>query len=370
MKKVEVRLGSNSHKIYIGPGMLTQTGHLLKQGGFTDKVVIITNPIVKRLYGDALNQNLTAEGFKVITLQVPDGEEQKSLEVAGRLYNELLGFYTERTTPILALGGGVIGDLTGFVAATYLRGVPLIQIPTTLLAQVDSSIGGKVAVNYGQLKNKIGAFYQPRLVITDISTLRTLATEEFTNGLAEVIKYGVACDKGLFAFLEGNLDRIKSLDSEALEEIIFRSSKIKAEIVKKDEKDLGLRNILNYGHTIGHAIESASNFKVEHGQAVAIGMLAAARLSNQLGILDKNELVRLKGVIERANLPTEIPNLNGQNMLEAIKHDKKILRGKIRFVLPKSIGSAFIIDEVSPSLIEQVLVGWNEEAQNLRRHSK
>ncbi len=361
MRKVKVRLGINSYNIYIGSGLLMQTARQLKENGFAGKLVIITNPIVKRLYGNALKQSLAREGFKVAVLQVPDGEEQKSLEVAARLYNELTDLYCERTTPILALGGGVIGDLTGFVAATYLRGVPLIQIPTTLLAQVDSSIGGKVAVNHGQLKNKIGAFYQPKLVISDISTLRTLPTEEFIGGLAEVIKYAVIGDGEFFAYLERNLDRIKSLDERLLEEIVYKSSKIKAEIVEKDEKDLGLRNILNYGHTVGHAIESASDFKVEHGKAVALGMLAAGRISNKLGLLDKNELIRLKGIIQRADLTTELPNLEVGKIIQAIKHDKKILRGKIRFILPKALGSVFITDEVSLSLVERVLVNWNGE---------
>jgi len=361
MRKVKVRLGTNGYDIHIGSGLLMQTGHQLKENGFADKLVIITNPIVKGLYGDALKQNLTAEGFRVTILQVPDGEEQKSLEAAGRIYSELTDFYAERMTPILALGGGVIGDLAGFVAATYLRGVPLIQIPTTLLAQVDSSIGGKVAVNHGQLKNKIGAFYQPRLVISDISTLKTLPTKVVIDGLAEVIKSAVIGDKELFAFLEKNLNKVKSLNVEVLEEVVFQSAKIKAEIVEKDEKDLGLRSILNYGHTVGHAIESTSDFKVQHGEAVAIGMLAAARISNKLGILDKNELIRLKSVIKRAGLPTQMPNLEVEKIIQAIEHDKKVLRGKIRFVLPESIGSVFITDEVSLSLVEEVLAGEDGE---------
>jgi len=361
MKKVKVGLGKNSYEIHIGPGIITQVGHWLKESGFSDKLVIITNPVVKRLYGETLEQNLTREGFRVSMLQVPDGEEQKSLETAGRLYHELSNSYAERTTPILALGGGVIGDLAGFVAATYLRGVPLVQIPTTLLAQVDSSIGGKVAVNHGQLKNKIGAFYQPRLVMSDISTLRTLHPRELANGLAEVIKSAVIWDKEFFAYLEENLDEIKSLDVRHLEEMVFRTAEIKAEVVEKDEKDLGLRNILNYGHTIGHAIESAADFKVGHGESVAIGMLAAAKISNRLGILDINEVTRLRNLIKRANLATEIPNLDLDRIIQAMGHDKKIIGGKIRFVLPKAIGDVFITDEVDLSLVEQVLVGWNEE---------
>jgi len=361
MKKVMVKLGTSSYESHIGSGLLAQTAQQLKEIGASGKLVVITNPVVNELYGDTLYENLTGEGFKVIVLQVPDGEEQKSLEVAGRLYQELTDAYAERTTPILALGGGVIGDLAGFVAATYLRGVPLIQIPTTLVAQVDSSIGGKVAVNHGQLKNKIGAFYQPRLVITDISILSTLPAKTFIEGLAEVIKCAIIWDRDLFTFLAENLDKIKSLDEKALEETVFRSVKIKAEIVEKDERELGLRSILNYGHTIGHAVESTSDFGVRHGEAVAIGMVAAGRISNKLGILSKDELIRIKSIIEKAGLPIEVPNLEAERIIQAMEHDKKVLQEKIRFILAKSIGDVFITDEVSPSLIKQVLVGNNEK---------
>jgi len=355
MKKISVRLGINGYEILVGSGLLAQAGEQLKKAGFSDKLVIITDPTVRSHYGRAIEQSLAGSGFKVTVLAVPEGEEQKSLETAGRLYHELTDLYAERTTPILALGGGVIGDLAGFVAATYYRGVPLVQIPTTLLAQVDSSIGGKVAVDHGQLKNKIGAFYQPRLVIADIAVLRTLPAGELANGLAEVIKSAAIRDKEVFAFLEKNIDRVKSLDEGVLEEVVFQTAKIKAEIVEKDERDSGLRNILNYGHTIGHAIESVSDFHVGHGRAVAIGMLAAARISNVMGILDEGEIIKLKRVIERAGLPTEMPNLKMEDITQAVKHDKKVLRDKVRFILLKSIGSAFITDEVSPSLVEQVL---------------
>ena len=357
MKKIQVKLGRNSYDIRVGSALLTRIGRWLKEKGFSGRLVIITDPTVRRLYGDALSKGLTEDGFEVITLLVPAGEEQKSLENAARLYHELTGSYAERTTPIIALGGGVIGDLAGFVAATYLRGVPLIQIPTTLLAQVDSSIGGKVAVDHGQMKNKIGAFYQPKLVVADINALKTLPARELANGLAEVIKSAAIRDREFFAFLEDNLDRIKSLDSEALEEIVFRTAGIKAGVVEKDEEDRGLRNILNYGHTIGHAVESVSDFRVEHGGAVAIGMLVAAKISNKMGILEGNEIIRLKNVIEKAGLPTDMPELEVEEIMRAMKHDKKVLRGKVRFVLLKSIGDAFITDEVSPSLVEEVLAG-------------
>ena len=360
MRKIEVELGSNSYEVCVGSGLLAQTGRWLKESGFSGKLVIITDPTVNGLYGEALNQRLNKEGFSVVTLLVPEGEEQKSLETAGRLYHGLTSSSTERTTPVLALGGGVIGDLAGFVAATYLRGVPLVQIPTTLLAQVDSSVGGKVAVDHGQLKKMIGAFYQPRLVIADTDTLRTLPAKELANGLAEVIKSAAIWDEKFFTFIEGNLDKIKSLDEGALEEIVLQSVKIKAEVVGKDEKDLGLRNVLNYGHTIGHAIESASIFKVGHGEAISIGMVAAARISNKMGILDKDELARLNSVIEKAGLPTEMPDLKVKEIMQAMKHDKKVLRDEVRFVLLKSIGSVFLTDEVSSSLVEEVLVDYEE----------
>ncbi|MFC1847235.1 3-dehydroquinate synthase [Chloroflexota bacterium] len=361
MKNIRVRLNSNGYSINIGAGLLAQTGRKLKRIGFSDKLIIITDPTVKSLYGSTLKHSLTSSGFKPLILEVPEGEEQKSLETAGRLYNELTNFYAERTTPILALGGGVIGDLAGFVAATYMRGVPLIQIPTTLLSQGDSSIGGKVAVNHGLLKNKIGAFYQPKLTISDISTLKTLPDKELTDGLAEIIKHGIILDRDFFTYLEENLDKIKALDDQVLETMIFRSAKIKAEVVEKDERDLGMRNILNYGHTVGHAIESVSELEVWHGDAVAIGMIAEARISNKMGILAKDELIRLEKLIGRAGLPTKIPSLQREKLIRAMQHDKKILQGKIRFVLPKSIGNVFITDEVNPALVEQVLVERNDE---------
>jgi 3-dehydroquinate synthase len=357
MRKVKVSLGDKGYDILIGSDLLKQTGKWLKEIGSSDKLVIITNPVVQELYGNELRESLLAHGFTATVLLVADGEEQKSLDVAGRLYTELTQCYAERTTPILALGGGVIGDLAGFVAATYLRGVPLVQIPTTLLAQVDSSIGGKVAVNHGQLKNKIGAFYQPRLVISDTATLKTLPAKEFANGMAEVIKSAVIQDSPFFTFIEASLDKIKQMDDDALEEVVFRSASIKANVVAQDELDMGLRNILNFGHTVGHAIETVSDFEVEHGQAIAMGMMAAARIAQKKGFLDSGELTRLKGVMSGAGLPTEMPDLDNKKIIQAIRHDKKIIAGRIRFVLPKAIGNVFVTDEVSLSLLEEVLAG-------------
>ena len=362
MKTVDVRLGDSSYPIYIGSGLFKQIGRTLTENGFSGKLVIITNPVVNGLYGEVLVDNLTQAGFDVITLTVPDGEKYKSLSVAGRLYQNLTLANAERTTPILAVGGGVIGDLAGFVAATYQRGVPLVQVPTTLLAQVDASIGGKVAVDHNRLKNQIGVFYQPRLVVADIDTLKTLAPAEFVNGLAEVIKSAVVWDEDLFAFIEKNLDKIRALDAEMLEETVYRTASIKAEIVARDEKDTGLRNLLNFGHTIGHGIETASDFGMAHGSAVAIGMIAAGRISHELGLLSRNDLTRLHKIIQRAGLPVDMPDLNLKKVVKAMEHDKKILRGKIRFVLPQSLGKAIITDTVSPTLLERVLANWYEAA--------
>jgi 3-dehydroquinate synthase len=354
MKKIRVKLGQNGYYIHIGADLLAQTGHLLKELGFNGKAVIITNPTVKNLYGISLRQSLIGNGFKTALLEVPEGEEYKSLDTAGRLYNELTEFGAERSTPVLALGGGIIGDVAGFVAATYMRGVPLVQLPTTLLAQVDSSIGGKVAVNHKQLKNEIGAFYQPRIVITDITTLQTLPPVELTSGLSEIIKYAIIKDKDFFTYLEEHLESIRALDEKSLEYIVAVSARIKAEVVEKDEKDLGLRNILNFGHTLGHAIESVSDFKISHGQAVAMGMMVASGIANEIGVLENTCVVRIRKLLKRAGLMTKVPKLDLNQVLESAMHDKKVTGGKIRFVLPRGIGEVYITDEVNIKVVEKV----------------
>jgi 3-dehydroquinate synthase len=250
-------------------------------------------------------------------------------------------------TPILAVGGGVVGDLAGFVAATYMRGVPLIHLPTTLLAQVDSSIGGKVAVNHGQLKNNIGTFYQPTAVITDTFTLRTLPEPEYINGMAEVIKYGIIRDRRLFNLVK--------YSPQLLEEIIERCAAIKAEIVENDERDLGLRNILNYGHTVGHALETVSNYDIKHGQGVAIGMIAAALISQRMGYLSEDDFTNIQTLIGEIGLPVIIQGLGIPEIMQVMQHDKKKKDGKIRFILPRAIGDVFISEDVSQEMVEQVL---------------
>jgi len=358
MKKVKIELGSYGYGIRVGTGLLARIGLWMKERGFSSQAVIITDTTVEGLYAEVLERGLANAGFDVTILEVPSGEEQKSLETAGRLYGDLTEAYAERTTPVLALGGGVIGDLAGFVAATYMRGVPLIQVPTTLLAQVDSSIGGKTAVDYGQLKNIIGVFYQPRMVVADIDTLKTLPEVELTNGMAEVIKSAAIRNRNLFNFLDINMKKALECHPAVLETIVLEAARIKAEIVEKDEKEEGLRGILNYGHTIGHAIEAVSDFQLKHGQAVAIGMAAAAKISSRMGILDESEVVKLERIIEKAGLPTEMPGIDKEAVMQVMQHDKKVLQGRVRFVMLKSVGNAYISDEVDSSLVEEVLVGW------------
>ena len=357
MRQVNVALGSKDYSVYIGSGLLARAGSYLKERGFRDRLVVVTDSNVKKLHGDVLSQALEGDGFQVDIIEVPPGEEQKTLENASRLYQELTAVRAERATPVLALGGGVIGDLAGFVAATYQRGVPLVQLPTTLLAQVDSSVGGKVAVDHGQLKNMIGAFYQPEMVIADTSALASLPEAELVNGLAEVIKSAAIRDGGFFSFLENNMGKIKSFDANSLEEVVFRTVSIKTGVVTEDERDTGLRHILNYGHTIGHAVESVSDFKIKHGNAVAIGMVAAARLSHRLGLLDEGEVKKLRQLIMQAGLPVDIPGLGTEEIMQAMQHDKKVREGRVEFVLLKSIGDTVIVDDVPPSLIREVLTG-------------
>ncbi len=362
MRRVRVNLSRNSYEICVGLNLLPYLADELEKLGFTGKLIVITDSLVRNLHAEALKENLEKSSFKVELIEVPEGEEQKSLESAIKIYGLLSDLHAERTTPVLALGGGVIGDLAGFVAATYLRGLPLVQVPTTLLSQVDSSIGGKVGLDYAHLKNKIGAFYQPRLVVADIGMLKTLTPKDISDGLAEVIKYGVIWDRRFFKFVAANLDKVKTLDEEVLEEIVYQSAKIKAKVVSKDERDFGLRHILNFGHTVGHGLESASEFKLSHGEAVALGMLAEARISAKMGIFKRSELEELKSVLKKAGLPTKLREIELERVIEAIGHDKKIAQGKLKFILPKRIGKVFITTEVAPSLVKEVLADFDKEA--------
>lgn len=357
MQTVKVELGANSYEVRIGPGLLPKVGQWLKELGFSGKAVIIADTTVQGLYAEVLKNGLAGAGFEVIVQEIPPGEAQKTLKSAGRLYNALSAARAERTTPILALGGGVTGDLVGFVAATYRRGVPYIHVPTTLLAMVDSSIGGKTAVDHGKLKNVIGAFYQPRLVVADIDTLKTLPAVELSNGMAEVIKMAAILNADLFTYLEANMGKAMSFDLNVLEHIVVENAWLKAGIVALDEKEAGPRVILNYGHTVGHAVEAVSGFALKHGQAVAIGMIAENEISRRMGFLNGADSAKLEKVIREAGLPVRIPELDKKKLMRAMQQDKKVRQGKVRFVLLRSIGEAFIAEEVDPALVEEVLSG-------------
>jgi 3-dehydroquinate synthase len=366
MQIINVKLAQNKYEVHIGPGLIRKAGEKLHGLGLHGRAAVVTNPAVRSLYGDVLEADLKAAGLTPVMLEVPEGEKYKSLEQASGLFERLSDNQAERLTPVLALGGGVIGDLAGFVAATYMRGVPLVHLPTTLLAQVDSSLGGKTGVNHGKLKNVIGAFYQPRLVISDIATLKTLPEEEFKNGLAEVIKYAVIRDAELFQRLETNLERLEAREMGMLEAVISRCAAIKAEIVEKDENDLGIRNILNYGHTVGHAVETAADFHIGHGRAVAIGMMAEARMAREMDILPRSGLERIRELLVRVGLPVKIPGLDIDGILRAMGHDKKKAGGRLRFALPRAVGQACLSDEVDAGLAKEVLRDLNEETPNLR----
>jgi 3-dehydroquinate synthase len=357
MKKVNVELGERSYEVRVGEGLLERVGLWLREKDFAGSwAVVITDATIGGLYGDVITRGLGIGGFTATLLEIPPGEESKSLETATGLYDKLTEALAERITPVLALGGGVIGDLAGFVAATYRRGLPLVQVPTTLLAQVDASIGGKTAVDYGKLKNTIGVFYQPVMVAADIDTLKTLPEEELANGLAEVIKAAAARNANLFKFLETNIDKARELQPRVLENMIAEAARVKAEIVARDEREQkDIRVLLNFGHTVGHAIEAVSGFSLRHGQAVALGMMAAARISSRMGLLEASEVARLERLIVAAGLPVEMPELDREAIMQAMQHDKKVRGDKIRFVLLKSIGNAFISDEVDPKLVREVL---------------
>ncbi|MEW6556571.1 MAG: 3-dehydroquinate synthase [Elusimicrobiota bacterium] len=355
MKIVEVKLGDRTYSIHIGVS-LTHIGDALKAKNFFGKVLVITNTTVGKLYGDMVLDSLTRAGFEPSITKIPDGEKYKTLETVNDLYQVCIDNKLERNSVIVALGGGVVGDIAGFVAATYMRGIPFVQVPTTLLSQVDSSVGGKVGVNHPKSKNMIGAFYQPALVYTDISTLKTLPEREFDAGLAEAIKYGIIRDKKYFSVLERDLMKIKSLNYERVEYVVWRSCQIKKWVVELDEKEAGLRAILNFGHTIGHAIESATNYKTYlHGEAVAIGMVCATKIALELKLFDEMWARRVERILIRTGLPVK-HSLEVEKVIEKLSFDKKVQDGKVRFVLPNGRpGKTIIKDDVPIDIIKKVL---------------
>lgn len=355
MSVLNVALDDRSYPIHIGPGLLADA-ELITQKLAQRRVAVITNTTLAPLYLDSVAATLGSRGVDVVSIVLPDGEAHKNWETLNRIFDALLTHRCERGTTVIALGGGVIGDLAGFAAAVYLRGVPYIQIPTTLLAQVDSAVGGKTAINHPLGKNMIGAFYQPRAVIADTDTLRTLPDRELAAGIAEVIKYGLIRDPGLFEWLEQNIDRLTARDPEALAFVVERSCRNKAEIVERDEHEEGMRALLNFGHTFGHAIESGLGYgEWLHGEAVAAGMVLASRLSCRMGLIAGTDLRRVTALILRAGLPVEAPTLGVARYLELMGHDKKVQGGRPRFILLKAIGEAFIADEVPATDLAEVL---------------
>ncbi len=347
---------NDSYPIFIRSGMLGGIGPYLKEHGIGRRYAIVTDSTVNGLYAHDLLGQLRRNGFDVAESVVfPSGEESKTWETAGKIGRELVSRGLDRESALIALGGGVVGDLTGFVASVYMRGIPYVQVPTTLLAQVDSSVGGKTGVDIPEGKNMLGTFWQPKVVFIDPDTLRTLPEREICSGLAEVVKYGMIWDSEFFGFLEGNMKRVKGLDSEVLERMIERSCKIKAEVVEMDERESGLRAILNYGHTLGHAIEAAGNYRTLHGEAVSLGMRAAAGISNKMGHLSKEDMERQNQLLEKAELPMEIQGIHGSDILGYLRSDKKAVGGRARFVLCRSIGNAFVADDVNEDIIVSVL---------------
>ncbi|MGI5927090.1 MAG: 3-dehydroquinate synthase [Syntrophomonadaceae bacterium] len=354
MDTVQLSLPDGSYKIYIGTGTLEKLGEYLPFEK-KNRVFVITNDLIGPLYGNRLVESLQRYGYKTLYHQVPDGEEYKSFATAEKLFTCAIKGGLDRGSGVIALGGGVIGDLAGFVAATYMRGIPLIQVPTTLLAQVDSSVGGKVAVNHPLGKNMIGSFYQPRLVFIDLLVLKTLDPREVRSGLAEVIKYGVIQDRGFFTYLEEHLEGINALNLDLLSAVVKKSCSIKGRIVEKDEKEKGLRALLNFGHTIGHALEVITDYRVyRHGEAVSLGMVAAAEIAAGRGLLTREEAQRLVKLLDNAGLPTVIP-FDADQIIPLLSRDKKAQSGRPRFVLPLGLGKAALFDDVGEGEIREAI---------------
>ena len=356
MKRLNIDLADRSYDILINRNLLSKVGEFISKRLEPSRSIIITHPSVRKLFGEKIESGLANVGQSPGVIEIPEGETSKSLQQVELVYDRMLEMKCDRKSVLIALGGGVVGDLTGFIAATYQRGIPLIQIPTTLLSQVDSSVGGKTAVNHPRGKNMIGAFYQPKLVVIDLDTLRTLPKKELRAGLAEVVKYGVIADAKLFAFLENNTEKILSLDSDCLEHIIETSCAIKARVVEKDERESRHRMILNFGHTFGHSIETLTNYtEYLHGEALSIGMVQAALLSVEIGLCNEDIPIRITNLLKKIGLPIQAPDLKSKDIIESMCHDKKSSHNKLRFVLAKAIGSVEIVDDVPKMPIKAVL---------------
>lgn len=368
MRKVRVELGQRSYDICIGHNILTGLARHLKGLSVGKKGAIITNPIIKKPYGDPIQQHLINEGFSITTIELPAGERYKTLRSVGKIYDILIEKKFERNSFIIALGGGVIGDISGFAAATYLRGIPYIQVPTSLVAQVDSSVGGKTGVNHPLGKNLIGAFYQPILVWIDVGVLKTLPRRELIAGMAEVVKYGVIADARFFNFIGENYKNVLSLEQKALIHTVARSCEIKAKVVSADEREKGQRAILNFGHTMGHAIETATDYRrYRHGEAVAMGMVFAARLASVLGMCQEDVHGRIERVCSSIGLRTSLPAAGFETLWDILQRDKKVINEKPRFVLPVRLGEVKIVDGIGRVVLQKTAQSCYSSYKKVRR---
>jgi 3-dehydroquinate synthase len=357
MKTIIVKLKERSYPIFIGQ-KIESLGVQLKNKNYTKNVLVVTNPSIKKLYFSRLSSGLKKCGFKVNLTVLPAGEKYKTLDSVKKLYISALKAGLDRKSPVIALGGGVIGDITGLFASTFLRGVPFIQVPTTLLAMVDSSVGGKTGVDLKEGKNLVGTFYQPDLVWIDIDTLKTLPLAELKNGMAEVIKYGVVKDEKFFEYLKSRIKTIYKIENAKYSEIVARCCAIKAEVVRKDEKEeKGIREILNFGHTFGHAVESITGYKkYKHGQAVAVGMNMAGQLAVSLGIFSEVDRIRIEYILNLAKLPVEtMEKISLAKFLPVLMRDKKVRNGNLRFVLPQKIGKVFVHKGITAKELKEII---------------
>jgi 3-dehydroquinate synthase len=352
---VRVALGDHAYDVTIGAGLVADATRLLRLLA-QPRVAIVTNETVGPLYRPALERGLAAAGVRVTSVVLPDGEAHKTWQSLDRIYDAMLGARCDRGTTVVALGGGVVGDMAGFAAATFMRGVPFVQIPTTVLAQVDSSVGGKTAINHPLGKNMIGAFHQPVGVLADMDTIATLPDRELRAGIAEVIKHGLICDPALVDWLEANMERLLAKSPEALAHAVRRSVEIKAAIVARDERETGDRALLNLGHTFGHAIEAGLGFGTWlHGEAVGAGLVMAADLSARLGTVSAADAARVRALVARAGLPVAGPKFGSERYLDLMSLDKKTRGGKLRFILLDRIGTARIRDDVPVATVTQTL---------------
>jgi 3-dehydroquinate synthase len=356
---VDVSLGAKSYAVVVERGVLTSVGLRLRALGLGSRVALVTSASILRLYGKPVTESLEEAGFHVTVVDVPEGESAKVLAVAEQCWNALLAARLDRTSTVLALGGGAVGDLAGFVAATYMRGLNFVQIPTTVLAQVDASIGGKTAIDHPTAKNLIGAFYQPRLVLIDPSTAATLPERDFRSGLAEIVKHGIVLDADYFADLDAHVSEIRARDGLTLERIIGGSCRLKAAVIERDpEERSDLRFALNYGHTIGHALEAATGYgRFTHGEAVAVGIVAEARLAARLGIADAATADRQERLLSALGLPVRADGVDREAVLEATRRDKKSRDGRVPFVLAPAIGAFRVVYDVAIDDVRAVLAG-------------